>query len=126
MVISIRPKAKEIEDAVYDLKAVNPHKKPVIDTRPPEELMSIIKATGKEVADALAALRAVRLQQRRCETNKGGVWSGKAPDAFQDRCLECRRYSSSLRNDDQYCRSFSRSAFSSSISPRSIPLRSPA
>jgi len=50
-------KAKEIEDAVYDLKAVNPHKKPNVDTRTPEELMNIIEAKGKEVADALAALR---------------------------------------------------------------------
>lgn len=51
-------KAKEIEDAVYDLKAVNPHKKPVVDTRTPEELMDIIEAKGQEVAEALAALRA--------------------------------------------------------------------
>lgn len=51
-------KAKEIEDAVYDLKAVNPHKKPVVDTRTPEELMDIIEAKGREVAEALAALRA--------------------------------------------------------------------
>lgn len=50
-------KAKEIEDAVYDLKAVNPHKKPNVDTRTPEELMNIIEAKGKEVAEALAALR---------------------------------------------------------------------
>ncbi len=50
-------KAKEIEDAVYDLKAVNPHKKPDVDTRTPEELMDIIEAKGKEIADALAALR---------------------------------------------------------------------
>jgi type I restriction enzyme M protein len=50
-------KAKEIEDAVYDLKAVNPHRKPVVDTRTPEELMDIIEAKGREVADALAALR---------------------------------------------------------------------
>ncbi len=50
-------KAKEIEDAVYDLKAVNPHKKPVVDTRTPEELMDIIEAKGREVAEALAALR---------------------------------------------------------------------
>lgn len=50
-------KAKEIEDAVYDLKAVNPHKKPVVDTRTPEELMDIIEAKGREVADALAVLR---------------------------------------------------------------------
>ncbi|MDP2895062.1 MAG: N-6 DNA methylase [bacterium] len=50
-------KAKEIEDAVYDLKAVNPHKKPVVDTRTPEELMDIIEAKGREVALALAVLR---------------------------------------------------------------------
>ncbi len=35
-------KAKETEDAVYDLKAVNPHKKPVVDTRTPEELLDLI------------------------------------------------------------------------------------
>jgi type I restriction enzyme M protein len=50
-------KAKEIEDAVYDLKAVNPHKKPVVDTRTPEELMDIIEAKGQEIAEALAGLR---------------------------------------------------------------------
>ena len=50
-------KAKEIEDAVYDLKAVNPNKKPNVDTRTPEELMDIIEAKGREVADALATLR---------------------------------------------------------------------
>ncbi len=50
-------KAKEIEDAVYDLKAVNPNKRPVVDTRTPEELMDIIEAKGREVAEALAALR---------------------------------------------------------------------
>jgi len=55
-------KAKEIEDAVYDLKAVNPHKKPNADTRTPEELMNLIEAKGKEVTDALAALRGNRAQ----------------------------------------------------------------
>jgi type I restriction enzyme M protein len=55
-------KAKEIEDAVYDLKAVNPHKKPNVDTRTPEELMNLIEAKGKEVTDALAALRGNRAQ----------------------------------------------------------------
>jgi hypothetical protein len=49
--------AKEIEDSVYALKAVNPHKKPVVDTRTPEELMDIIVAKGQEVAEALAVLR---------------------------------------------------------------------
>jgi type I restriction enzyme M protein len=58
-------KAKEIEDAVYDLKAVNPHRKPVVDTRTPEELMDIIEAKGREVAEALSALRRPRgLSQR--------------------------------------------------------------
>jgi len=50
-------KAKEIEDAIYDLKAVNPNKKPNVDTRTPEDLMDIIEAKGKEVAAALATLR---------------------------------------------------------------------
>jgi len=50
-------KAKEIEDAVYDLKAVNPHKKPNLDDRTPEVLMDIIEAKGREVTEALAVLR---------------------------------------------------------------------
>ncbi len=50
-------KAKEILDAVFDLKAVNPHKKPVVDTRTPEELLDIIEAKGREIAEALAELR---------------------------------------------------------------------
>ena len=53
-------KAKEIEDAVYDLKAVNPHRKPEVDERTPEQLMAIIEAKGREVAEALAALRSIR------------------------------------------------------------------
>ena len=54
-------KVKEIEDAVYDLKAVNPHKKSDVDTRTPDELMDIIDAKGKEVAEALAVLRSLSL-----------------------------------------------------------------
>jgi type I restriction enzyme M protein len=50
-------KAKEIEDAVYDLKAVNPHKKADVDDRTPEELMDIIEAKGREIVEALATLR---------------------------------------------------------------------
>lgn len=50
-------KAKEIEDAVYDLKAVNPNRKPDVDERTPEQLMEIIEAKGREIAEALAALR---------------------------------------------------------------------
>lgn len=49
-------KAKEIEDAVYDLKAVNPHRVPLVDKRTPEELIAFIEAKGREVADALGSL----------------------------------------------------------------------
>lgn len=60
-------KAKEIEDAVYDLKAVNPHKKPNVDTRTPEDLMNIIEAKGKEVAEALAILRSIAPSDKNAE-----------------------------------------------------------
>jgi type I restriction enzyme M protein len=53
-------KAKEIEDAVYDIKAVNPNKKQIVDNRTPEDLMDIIEAKGREVAEALDALRNVK------------------------------------------------------------------
>ena len=36
---ALTTKATDIENAVYDLKAVNPNKKPDIDTRTPEELL---------------------------------------------------------------------------------------
>ncbi len=50
-------KAKEIEDALYDLKAVNPNKKSVTDNRTPKELVEIIESKGKEISEALAILR---------------------------------------------------------------------
>ncbi len=50
-------KAEAIENAVYDLKAVNPHRKPDIDTRTPAELLDLIEAKGHEIAEALAVLR---------------------------------------------------------------------
>lgn len=49
----------EIEARGYDLKAVNPHAKRDEDTRTPEELLDIIEAKGREVSEALAALRAL-------------------------------------------------------------------
>jgi type I restriction enzyme M protein len=53
-------KAEAIENAVYDLKAVNPNRKAVVDTRTPAELLDLIEAKGKEVTEALAALRAMQ------------------------------------------------------------------
>lgn len=50
-------KAESIENAVYDLKAVNPHRKAEVDRRTPTELLDLIEQKGKEVAEALATLR---------------------------------------------------------------------
>ena len=50
---------EEINQKNYDLKAVNPHAKTEEDTRTPGELLDIIEAKGKEVAQAIAELRAM-------------------------------------------------------------------
>jgi type I restriction enzyme M protein len=47
----------EIEAKNYDRKAVNPHAKNDEDTRTPEELLNVIEAKGREVAQVLEALR---------------------------------------------------------------------
>jgi type I restriction enzyme M protein len=52
-------KADDIEHAVYDLKAVNPHRKTEVDRRTPMELLDLIEAKGQEVAKAVAALRSM-------------------------------------------------------------------
>jgi type I restriction enzyme M protein len=48
---------QQIEAKNYDLKAVNPNRKSTEDTRTPAELLAVIEAKGKEVTDALAALK---------------------------------------------------------------------
>jgi type I restriction enzyme M protein len=48
---------KEIVAKNYDLKAVNPHAPDDTDRRTPEELLDLIDAKGREVEQALAALR---------------------------------------------------------------------
>lgn len=52
-------KAQAIEDAVYDLKAVNPREKRVTDTRTPEQLLAAIRDKGVEVDAALGKLHAL-------------------------------------------------------------------
>ena len=47
----------DIEAKNYDLKAVNPNRQEVVDTRTPEELLDIIEQKGKEIEEALAILR---------------------------------------------------------------------
>ncbi len=48
---------QEIEAKNYDLKAVNPNAKDEGDTRTPAELLDLIEAKGRELSEALAALR---------------------------------------------------------------------
>lgn len=50
----------DIEAKGYDLKAVNPNAKNHEDTRTPEELLDLIEAKGREVAEAITTLRAIR------------------------------------------------------------------
>ena len=50
-------KAQDIEDTVYDLKAVNPNRPPDIDTRTPAELLTVIAEKGREAEEALARLQ---------------------------------------------------------------------
>ena len=50
-------KAVSIENAVYDLKAVNPHRVTVEDRRTPAELLGVIDAKGRDADAALAQLR---------------------------------------------------------------------
>ena len=50
-------KAQVIEDAIYDLKAVNPKERKQGDVRTPIQLLEAIEAKGREVDEALARLR---------------------------------------------------------------------
>ena len=50
-------KAQEIEDAAFDLKAVNPNRKNDEDTRTPAELLVVIAEKGREADAALERLR---------------------------------------------------------------------
>ncbi len=56
-------KREELEERDYDLKAMNPNKQVVVDTRTPEELLGIIEAKGEEIwwlrgaSSAFVALR---------------------------------------------------------------------
>ncbi len=59
-----------IEAKGYDLKAVNPNAKSKDDTRTPEELLDLIEAKGREVAEALAMLRGAKSQMGKNFTSK--------------------------------------------------------
>ncbi|MFO0875671.1 MAG: N-6 DNA methylase [Phycisphaerales bacterium] len=57
-------KADSIENAVYDLKAVNPNRKADVDTRTPAQLLDVIESRGAEVAKAIAELRELLVAAR--------------------------------------------------------------
>ena len=48
---------KTIEDSNFDIKAVNPNRKVVEDTRTPEELIALIEAKQKEINEAIKKLK---------------------------------------------------------------------
>jgi len=50
-------KAKAIEEAVYDLKAVNPNRASAEDARTPAELLDLIAEKGREADAALERLK---------------------------------------------------------------------
>jgi len=52
-------KADDVENAVYDLKAVNPNRQVESDRRTPEELLDLVEEKGVAIADALKTLRAL-------------------------------------------------------------------
>ena len=54
---ALKRQATGIENAAYDLKAVNPHKQPEVDARTPDDLLDIIAAKGREIDEALKGLR---------------------------------------------------------------------
>ncbi|MGB7295574.1 MAG: N-6 DNA methylase [Candidatus Aminicenantales bacterium] len=54
---SWRVPIEEIETRNYDIKAVNPNRKSVEDTRTPEELIAIIEEQQKEIAEAIRRLK---------------------------------------------------------------------
>jgi type I restriction enzyme M protein len=65
-------KAQAIEDAVYDLKAVNPREKKVSDARTPAQLLAAIKEKGVEVDAALARLERLLASGIHCDTEAAG------------------------------------------------------
>lgn len=54
----IEAKAQAIENAAFDLKAVNPNARNDEDRRTPEELIALIREKGKQVEEALSLLEA--------------------------------------------------------------------
>ncbi len=53
---------EDIEAKNYDLKAVNPNAKSHEDSRTPDELLDLIESKGREVVEAIAALRATTMR----------------------------------------------------------------
>lgn len=54
---SWRVSIEEIQTKNYDIKAVNPNKKIVEDTRTPEELITLIESQGEEITKTLTTLK---------------------------------------------------------------------
>lgn len=55
----LETRAADIDAAVFDLKAVNPHAVAKLDTRSPQEILRSIEHHGRVVSEALARLGAM-------------------------------------------------------------------
>ncbi|MBI4659983.1 MAG: hypothetical protein HY735_14170 [Verrucomicrobia bacterium] len=55
----IEARGQEVEDAVFDLKAVNPNAKSPEDARSSIEILSLVESKGREVQEAVERLRAL-------------------------------------------------------------------
>lgn len=54
---SWRVSIEDIQAKNYDIKAINPNRKIIQDTRTPEELIALIESEGKQIAETLKRLR---------------------------------------------------------------------
>jgi type I restriction enzyme M protein len=56
----VRVERAAIDAKYHDLEAVNPNAKSQEATRTPEEILDVIEAKGREIAEAIVKLRAIR------------------------------------------------------------------
>jgi type I restriction enzyme M protein len=68
-------KAVVIENAVYDLKAVNPHRVVDEDTRTPEEIIAAIEQQGKQVDAALSRLHSLIANSEEAQRSSASLTS---------------------------------------------------
>ena len=85
----LKSNAQSIDDAVYDLKAVNPNAKSEEDTRTSEELLDFIEAKGREVQSAIEALRLFTTREIASAEEPSATDLSSAPEIQHEEQQEC-------------------------------------